>query len=102
MRSCWTIPDADRTASRSSKRLGAPGLASGEPESDSRNLASRGAQLNPQIDLDQPMETGDGRDLISVDCPGLLRQIEPQQWFNPMDMDWDLWDWIMAASGTTP
>jgi hypothetical protein len=36
-----------------------------------------------------------------VDFSSLVRHIEPQQWTDPFNMDWDQWDAIMASLGTT-
>jgi hypothetical protein len=37
----------------------------------------------------------------NVGFPSLVRQIEPQQWINPVNMDWDQWDLIMNSMGTS-
>lgn len=75
----------------SSERVGTQGLVSGP-------------LISTQIDpLDQPVNLSNGPAFISdsVDLPNLARQIEPQQWINPMNMDWDQWDLIMASLATT-
>ncbi|KAJ5701042.1 hypothetical protein N7488_008590 [Penicillium malachiteum] len=57
--------------------------------------------------LNTHTSTMDGRDGLdsfiseSIDFHSLARQIEPQQWINPINMDWDQWDLIMASLGNT-
>ena len=65
---------------------------------------SQGAKSNRQMNsISQPVDLSNGHAFASesVGFPGLVRQIEPQQWINPMDMDWDQWDQIMNAMGST-
>ncbi|KAL4945601.1 hypothetical protein BDV06DRAFT_22109 [Aspergillus oleicola] len=87
----------------SSRWFCAPTLASGGLDSCPRDPASQDTQSNTQIDLDQLMNSSNGQASISESAgfPSLVRQIEPQRWINPVDMDWDLWDSIMASCGTT-
>lgn len=67
------------------------------------NSVSQGPNLNRQMNpISQPADLSNGHafTLENVGFPGLVRQIEPQQWINPMDMDWDQWDLIMNAMGS--
>ncbi|KAI1835071.1 hypothetical protein DTO006G1_6599 [Penicillium roqueforti] len=67
------------------------------------NSVSQGPNSNRQMNpISQPADLSNGHafTLENVGFPGLVRQIEPQQWINPMDMDWDQWDLIMNAMGS--
>ncbi|KAJ5791326.1 transcriptional regulator family: Fungal Specific TF [Penicillium psychrosexuale] len=67
------------------------------------NSVSQGPKSNRQMNpISQPADLSNGHafTLENVGFPGLVRQIEPQQWINPMDMDWDQWDLIMNAMGS--
>ncbi|KAJ5503037.1 hypothetical protein N7463_005911, partial [Penicillium fimorum] len=67
------------------------------------SAVSQGDESNSQNPISQPIDIRNGHTFTSesVDFPNLVRQIEPQQWINPVNMDWDQWDLIMNAMGTT-
>lgn len=69
--------------------MGVPGLASSEQDSGARIHAS---QFQQSVDL----HNGHVFTAENIDFPSLVRQIEPQQWIDPMSMDWDLWDMIIS------
>ena len=52
-----------------------------------------------------PGNGGNGQDSLfsdSIDFPNLVRYLDPQQWTNPINMDWDQWDPIIASLGIAP
>ncbi|PYH75706.1 hypothetical protein BO82DRAFT_396671 [Aspergillus uvarum CBS 121591] len=67
----------------------------------------RGQRISPlqQDSSSSAMNTmGRRYDLDSLESnvfPSLFRQIEPQQWTNPINMDWEQWELITASLGTT-
>lgn len=64
----------------------------------------QGAKSNSQTNpISQPVDLSNGHasSSESVGFPSLVRQIEPQQWINPVNMNWDQWDLIMNSMGTT-
>lgn len=80
---------ADGQFCRSSRCVGVPGLASGERDS--------GAHI-PASQFQQSVDHHDGHVFTaeSIGFPSLVRQIEPQQWIDPMSMDWDMWNIIIS------
>lgn len=82
-----------------------PGLVSGGLDNNGPHTpVSQGAKSNTQMNaVEQPVNLSNGYafNSESVGFPSLARQIEPQQWINPVNMDWDQWDLIMASLGTT-
>lgn len=91
----------DGQFSRSSRWVGTPGLVSG---GGTCTPVSQGAKSNTQMNpVEQSMNPSNGHAFTSdsIGFPSLARQIEPQQWINPLNMDWDQWDLIMASLGTT-
>ncbi|KGO67301.1 Transcription factor, fungi [Penicillium expansum] len=84
----------------SSKWMTASGLVPGGLQS----AVSQGSKSNSQMNsIGQPADLSNGHAFTSegVGFPSLVRQIEPQQWINPVNMDWDQWDFIMNSMGTT-
>ncbi|KAJ5824481.1 hypothetical protein N7447_006821 [Penicillium robsamsonii] len=67
------------------------------------SAVSQGDESNSQNPISQPVDLRNGHTFASenVDFPSLVRQIEPQQWINPVNMDWGQWDLIMNSMGTT-
>jgi hypothetical protein len=64
----------------------------------------QGAESNTKINsIDQSQNLSNSHVFSSenVSFPSLALQIEPQQWINPEDMDWDQWDLTLASGGTT-
>lgn len=84
--------------------MGVSGLVSGGLDNYGPcTPVSQGAKSNTQINaVEQPENPNNdyGFHSESVGFPSLARQIEPQQWINPMNMDWNQWDLIMASLGT--
>lgn len=76
------------------------GLVPDRPQSAGSQGAKSNGQLNP---ISQPADLSNGHTFPpeGAGFPSLARQIEPQQWINPVNMDWDHWDLIMNSMGTT-
>ncbi|KGO39573.1 Transcription factor, fungi [Penicillium expansum] len=78
--------------------------ASGLVPDGLQSAVSQGSKSNSQMNsIGQPADLSNGHAFTSegVGFPSLVRQIEPQQWINPVNMDWDQWDFIMNSMGTT-
>ncbi|EKV05043.1 hypothetical protein PDIG_38710 [Penicillium digitatum PHI26] len=84
----------------SSKWMTGSGLVPDRPQSAGSQGAKSNGQLNP---ISQPADLSNGHTFPpeGAGFPSLARQIEPQQWINPVNMDWDHWDLIMNSMGTT-
>lgn len=78
----------------------ASGLVLDELQSTPLQSAKSNSQMNP---ISQPVDLSNGHvsSSESAGFPSLVWQIEPQQWINPVDMDWDQWDMIMNSMGNT-
>jgi len=66
--------------------------------------ASSTIQDSYSVNIEQPLvDNSSAGSFIQepVDFSSLVRHIEPQQWTDPFNMDWDQWDAIMASLGTT-
>ncbi|KAF4760920.1 hypothetical protein HAV15_007482 [Penicillium sp. str.  len=84
----------------SSRWMTASGLVLDELQSTPLQSAKSNSQMNP---ISQPVDLSNGHvsSSESAGFPSLVWQIEPQQWINPVDMDWDQWDMIMNSMGNT-
>ncbi|KKK21079.1 hypothetical protein ARAM_004319 [Aspergillus rambellii] len=76
----------------SSRLIGPQGTFSNEPATG----VTQGATFNTSADLSNGQHFSIAAD---VDFPSFARQIEPLQWVNPINMDWDQWDVIMDSLG---
>ncbi|KAJ5964702.1 uncharacterized protein N7479_004578 [Penicillium vulpinum] len=84
----------------SSRWMTASGLVPDGSHSAVPQSTRSNSQMNP---TSQPVDLTNDDAFISesVGFPSLVRHIEPQQWINPVNMDWDQWDLIMNTMGTT-